>query len=108
MSEPDPAARPAVAWMNVLDHTEQSLERSLAQTPEPEPTPDAADPPRNHLARLDERLAAWQSSLAQVERLATASAERLNAENAALTEWLAKLGRVRDSYTRWVDAHPAP
>ena len=108
MSETTPPARPLVAWMDVLDHIDKSLGHSLARTPEPEPTAETAEPARNHLARLDDRMAAWQSSLERVERQAATSTERLNAEHAALTEWLDKLDQVRDGCSRWMAAHPHP
>jgi hypothetical protein len=104
----NPATRSLAAWMDVLDHIDTSLGDSLARTPEPVPTGGPAAPTPSPLARLDERLAAWKSSLEQVEKQATTSTERLNAEHAALSEWLDKLGRVRDGFTRWLDAHPRP
>ena len=96
--------RPLVEWMDVLDHIDRSLGDSLARTPEPAPISGASAPAPSPLARLDERLAAWQSSLEQVEKQATTSTERLNAEHAALSEWLDKLGGMRDGFTRWLDA----
>ena len=101
-------ANPPVAWMDVLDHIDRSLAQSLARTPEPAQVAATNEPARNYLAPLDERLAVWQSSLEQVERLAATSTLRLDAEHAALGEWLEKLAQVRDSCTRWVDANPLP
>ena len=108
MIETTSPARPLVAWMDVLDHIDQSLGHSLAKTPEPVPAADVAEPAGSPLARLDERLEAWQSSLEKVERQATTSNERMNAEHAALAEWLEKLTQVRDRFSRWVDACPRP
>lgn len=107
MSETNPA-RPTVAWLEVLDQIDESLVYSLAHHPELSPTPETPEPARNPLARLDARLAAWQSSLAQVEKQAVASSERLTAEQEALTQWLDKLGQVRDGVARWLDAVPKP
>ena len=108
MSDTNPTARPLLAWMDVLDHIDQSLGLSLARTPEPAPAADIAEPAKDHLVRLDERLAAWQSSLEQVEIQAAASTERMNAEHAALGEWLGKLGQVREGFSRWIDSHARP
>ena len=106
MIDSHPSPRPLVAWMDVLDHIDRSLEHSLARTPEPAPTANPAEPAPNPLARLDERLAAWQTSLERVEKQATTSTARLDAEHAALSEWLAQLGRVREGVSRWLDAYP--
>jgi hypothetical protein len=106
MSDSHPTTRPLVAWMDVLDQIDQSLGHSLARTPEPSPITDPTEPAQNPLGRLDERLAAWQSSLEQVEKQATTSTARLDAEHAALSEWLDQLGRVREGFTRWLDAYP--
>jgi hypothetical protein len=103
-----PAPRSLAAWMDVLDHIDRSLADSLARTPEPAPITAPTAPAPSPLARLDERLAAWQLSLERVEKQATSSTERLNAEHAALAEWLDKLGRVREGFTRWIDAHTRP
>ena len=108
MTETNPSARPLVAWMDVLDHIDRSLGQSLAKTPELAPTADLAETAGSPLARLDERLDAWQSSLEKVEREATTSKERMNAEYAALAEWLEKLTQVRDRFSRWVDVCPPP
>ena len=106
MREANSPTRPLVAWMDVLDHIDQSLGQSLARTPEAEPMADPVEPPTNHLARLDERLGAWHASLAQVERQAATSTERLNAEHAAFTEWLDGLGKARDRFARWLEVPP--
>ena len=108
MSETNPTARPLVAWMDVLDHIDQSLGQSLARTPELAPNPDTAEPSRDHMVRLDERLGAWQASLVLVEKQATASTDRLNAEQAAFAEWLGKLDLMRDGVSSWIDAHARP
>ena len=104
MSQSYPTARPLVEWMDVLDHIDHSLGDSLARTPEPTPVGDPAAPTQSPSPASTSRLAAWQASLEQVEKQATTSTERLNAEHAALSEWLGKLGRVREGFTRWLDA----
>lgn len=108
MIETNAPARPLVAWMDVLDHIDESLGHSLAETPEPAPASEVAEAAGSPLARFDERLEAWQSSLEKVERQATTSNERMDAEHAALAEWLEKLTQVRDRVTRWVEACPRP
>ena len=108
MTETNSPARPLVAWMDVLDHIDRSLGQSLARTPEPEPMADPVAPPTNHLARLDERLAAWHASLEQVEKQAATSTDRLEAEHSAFTEWLDGLGRVRDRCLNWLDVTACP
>ncbi len=100
---PRPAdPRPVVAWMEVLDRLENTLDRSLALADEPAPAapPQEASEParRTPLRRLDERLAALQAALdqaeanaADVDALLAAEAERARRCVAALAASRQKL-----------------
>jgi hypothetical protein len=90
-------ARPAVAWMEVLDRLETTLDRSLALAEEPAAAPPpgdrTADAGRAPMRRLDERLAALQAALdqaeanaAEVDALLAAEAERVRGYVASLAE----------------------
>src|SRR5579871_4579521 len=94
--------RPAVAWMEVLDRLENTLDRSLALAGEPAPVAPLTDrqsaDDRSPLRRLDERLAALQTALdqaeanaAEVDALLAAEAERAQRYIAALVASKQKL-----------------
>ena len=106
MPELSPPARPLSAWMNVLDRIDQSIGQSLERTPEPAPLADPPEPAKTPLTRLDDQLAAWQARREAVEQHAATSDERLDAEHAALAQWLEKLGQVGDGVSHWLGAYP--
>jgi hypothetical protein len=95
-------SRPTLAWMDVLDQIERSLEQSLRQAAEPPgpPSPGTADGP-GALGRLDERLARWQARIALAEASATEADGALAAEQAALEDWRQRAAAVREKLGAW-------
>ena len=103
-------SQPVVAWMEVLERLETTLDRSLALAGEPAPVATSEGEPRaperTPLRRLDERLAALQAALdqaeanaAEVDALLAAEAERAQKCVAALS---ASRQRLNESANRAV------
>jgi hypothetical protein len=90
--EPRPGAED---WTDALARIEASLERALAQTPEP-PEPPGADPPAGDgTSGLDGCLEALRAALERAERAAR-EVESVLAEHAAACEdWLKAAAGVR-------------
>jgi hypothetical protein len=95
--------RPAVAWMEVLDRLETTLDRSLALAGEPAPVAPPTDRPgdRAPLRRLDERLAALQAALDQAEANAAEVDALLAAEAERAQQYIAALVASRQKLTEW-------
>ena len=97
--------RPAVAWMEVLDRLETTLDRSLALTGEPAPAAPPPDRPtlaeRAPLRKLDERLAALQAALDQAEANAAEVDALLAAEAERAQQYIAALVANRQKLTEW-------
>jgi hypothetical protein len=84
-------------WMAVLERIEQSLARSLSQTPEVPPPP--VNPPLGEsgpLEKLDTRLAQWQACLEQVEQQAARAESELDSDRAAVDQWLRDAAEVQE------------
>ena len=97
--------RPAVAWMEVLDRLETTLDRSLALAEEPSPAPPPSDrstsAERAPLRRLDERLAALQAALDQAEANAAEVDALLAAEAERAQRYIAALASSRQKLVEW-------
>jgi hypothetical protein len=96
--------RPAVAWMEVLDRLENTLDRSLALATEPAPNPSPAEraaAERAPLRRLDERLAALQAALDQAEANAAEVDALLAAEAERAQRYIASLVASRHKLAEW-------
>jgi hypothetical protein len=84
-------------WMAVLERIEQSLAQSLGQTPEVPVAPAApADGDSGPLGKLDARLGEWRACLEQVERQAAGAEADLDADRAAVDQWLGGAARVQE------------
>jgi hypothetical protein len=97
-----------LAWMDVLDHIDQSLQQSLRQAPEFPPLPrveESANP--CPLERLDERLARWQACLDAVQDKATAADELLAACSRALEGCGKRIAVNREALARWTNRTPS-
>jgi hypothetical protein len=108
MSNSPPETRPTVAWMQVLDRIEDTLDRSLARAAEPEAYPAALSPPpderavaRRPLQLLDQRLAQMQACLDLAGRRAAEAEGLLEVEAQALGRWRESLGAARDQLADW-------
>ena len=97
--------QPAVAWMEVLDRLETTLDRSLALAEEPPPAPPPADrstsAERAPLRRLDERLAALQAALDHAEANAAEVDALLAAEAERAQRYIASLAASRQKLADW-------
>lgn len=97
--------RPTVAWMEVLDRLETTLDRSLALAGEPATvTPPANRPAPNErtpLRRLDERLAALQAALDQAEANAAEVDALLAAEAERAQRFITALIASRQKLAEW-------
>ena len=95
--------RPAVAWMEVLDRLETTLDRSLALAGEPAPVAPPTDRPaeRTPLRRLDERLAALQAALDQAEANAAEVDALLAVEAERARQYIAALVASRQKLADW-------
>lgn len=101
------------AWGAILDRIEASLHQSLSlagdpTTDVPRPVSEAGPPGAAPLARLDERLAGWQTYLAQAERDATAADQHLTQEQAGFEGWLGQLVTAREELVRRLKHQPPP
>jgi hypothetical protein len=107
MSNSPPETRPTVAWMQVLDRIEDTLDRSLARAAEPEAYPAALSPrderavARRPLQLLDQRLAQMQGCLDLVGRRAAEAEGLLEVEAQALGRWRESLAAARDRLADW-------
>jgi flagellar motility protein MotE (MotC chaperone) len=97
--------RPAVAWMEVLDRLETTLDRSLALADEPAQVAASQDrtaiADRTPLRRLDERLAALQAALDQAEANAAEVDALLAAEAERAQRYITALVASRQKLTEW-------
>jgi hypothetical protein len=96
--------RPTVAWMEVLDRLETTLDRSLALAGEPSVVAPANRPSpseRTPLRRLDERLAALQAALDQAEANAAEVDALLAAEAERAQRFIAALIASRQKLAEW-------
>lgn len=98
-------SQPVVAWMDVLDHIEESLAQSLRLTGEPAPIPRRDEGQPGPLAALDERLARWQACLDEAGAQAAAIEDQLTAEEAALEECRQCLEETRTLLADWMARH---
>jgi flagellar motility protein MotE (MotC chaperone) len=98
-------ARPAVAWMEVLDRLENTLDRSLSLAEEPAPAAPPGDRSaaidRAPLRRLDERLAALQAALDQAEANAAEVDALLAAEAERVRGYIVQLAENRQKLADW-------
>jgi hypothetical protein len=94
-------SRPAVAWMEVLDRLETTLDRSLAMASDPAPVAAPSDRPteRAPLRKLDERLAALQAALDQAEANAAEVDALLAVEAERARQYIAVLVASRQKLT---------
>jgi len=96
--------RPTVAWMEVLDRLETTLDRSLALAGDPAAvTPPVSRPvsERTPLRRLDERLAALQAALDQAEANAAEVDALLAAEAERAQRFITALIASRQKLAEW-------
>jgi hypothetical protein len=96
--------RPVVAWMEVLDRLETTLDRSLALAGEPAPAVPPEDRPaaeRTPLRRLDERLAALEAALDRAEANAAEVDAQLAAEAERAQRCVAALAAGRQKLAEW-------
>jgi DNA repair exonuclease SbcCD ATPase subunit len=97
MSESMQSSRPMLAWMEVLDRIERSLEQSLANAPElPEAPTQAKGAGAAAMQMLDARLARWQTCLDQASQNAEQADAQVAAEEAALAELIPRLKTARE------------
>jgi hypothetical protein len=90
--------RPMMAWLEVLDQIDRTLEHALALLDSAPPHPAApVPPPPEPLQPLEERLARWQAAVEGAAARARALDERLEADAAAVRGWLADLAAVRQT-----------
>lgn len=103
----DPVAGNArlLAWMDVLDHIERSLQETLHGLVDPPPGPSPAEEsdPTAALRPLDDRLAAWQARLDQADADVEQLERLLTADELALTAYREKLAALRDRLAGWRD-----
>lgn len=102
MDDPVSRKQRLLGWLDVLDQIDGALRRSLAEcVPPPEPAAGAEPSEPTPLDRLDDRLAAWQGQLDRANDEAAAAERLAGADETALADAVARLGRLRELLARW-------
>lgn len=94
-------SEPRMGWLEVLDRIEQSLQQSLALSPEPAPLAPKKSPAPPLLEQLDQRMGKWQECLENAENNARQVEELLVVEQAAFQACREQIALVRDTLTTW-------